>query len=43
MSLAMKATSVTKSAKKDASMASPEKGKGSAPTMKATGQPSVIP
>jgi hypothetical protein len=39
----MKATSVTKSAKKDASMASPEKGKGSAPTMKATGQPSVIP
>jgi WD40 repeat protein len=44
MSLAMKATSVTKSVKKDTYQNSPDKPKpNSLPTIKATGHPSMIP
>jgi len=44
MSLALKATSVTKSIKKDTAQNSPDKAKsGSQPLMKATGFSSVIP
>jgi len=44
MSLALKATSVTKSVKKDTTQNSPDKAKpGSQLFMKANGLPSVIP